>query len=100
LGERNAELLEAPVMLAISYFAANWVVRRLPAPPSGRDRLATGMIALALMLVFEFGLVLRLRGLTFADYISSRDPVSGAVYYLSLMLFALFPLIVRRRSQD
>jgi hypothetical protein len=52
------------------------------------------------MLVLEFGLVLRLRGLTVADYISSRDPVSGAVYYLSLVLFALFPLIVRRRSLD
>jgi len=29
LGERTAELLEAPVMLAISILTARWVVRRL-----------------------------------------------------------------------
>ena len=50
------------------------------------------------MLAFEFGFVRRLRGLTIAEYFATRDPVSGTVYYLSLALFALFPLLLRRSS--
>jgi len=43
LGERTAELLEAPVMLAISILTARWVVRRLRVPCATRIRL--GMYA-------------------------------------------------------
>ncbi|MBI3934825.1 MAG: hypothetical protein HY316_09030 [Acidobacteria bacterium] len=96
LGERTAELMEAPAMIAISYFAARWVVRRFALPPAPVKRLAVGLIALALMLAFEFGFVLPLRGLTIAEYFATRDPVSGTVYCISLALFALFPLLVRR----
>jgi len=46
--------------------------------------------------VAEFTLVLRLRGLTLEDYFASRDPVSGSAYYASVLLLALFPLLVNR----
>ncbi|HEY4580868.1 MAG TPA: hypothetical protein VIG89_07505, partial [Candidatus Acidoferrales bacterium] len=98
VGERTAELVEAPLMVAASYFAARWIVRRFALPPAPLQRLAVGLIALVLMLAFEFGFVLQLRGLTIAEYFATRDPVSGTVYYLSLALFALFPLLLRRRS--
>ena len=98
VGERAAELMEAPVMVAVSYLAARWIVRRFALPPAPSQRLAAGLIALVLMLAFEFGFVLQLRGLTIAEYVATRDPVSGTVYYLSLALFALFPLLLRRRS--
>jgi len=49
------------------------------------------------LLVAEFALVLRLRGLSFADYLADRDPVSGTVYYLLLGAFAVMPLLVHRR---
>ena len=96
VGERTAELMEAPVMVAVSCLAARWIVRRFAPPPAPSQRLAVGLIALALMLAFEFGIVLQLRGLTIAEYFATRDPVSGTVYYLSLALFALFPLLLRR----
>jgi hypothetical protein len=98
LGERAAELLETPVMLAISFVAARWVVRRLDVPPALAHRSGMGCLALALLLAVEFGLVLRIRGLTIAEYVAGLDPVSGTVYYLSLVLFALMPLLVRVRS--
>jgi hypothetical protein len=55
------------------------------------------VLAAALLLAAEFGLVLRLRGLTLEDYFASRDPVSGSAYYASVLLLALMPLLVNRR---
>ena len=99
IGARAAELAETPVMIAISWFAARWVVRRLEVPPATRPRAGMGLLALALMLVAEFSLVLRLRGITLEEYFATRDPVSGAAYYSALVLLALMPLIVGRRSR-
>jgi hypothetical protein len=97
LGTRVAELLEAPLMLGVSFLAARWVARRLRLPPVTATRLGTGFIALALLLAAEFGVVLLLRGLTLREYFASRDPVAGTVYLVSLLLFALIPLLVARR---
>ena len=49
---------------------------------------------LGLLLVVEFSLWLR--GLTFRDYLASRDPVAGTVYIVMLGLFAIMPLVVAR----
>lgn len=91
IGERWAELLELPVMMAVCYCAARWVCRRFAVPPQAPLRLRMGFLALALLLGAEFGLVLWLRGLTVTQYLATRDPVSGTAYYLSLLVFALFP---------
>jgi hypothetical protein len=54
-----------------------------------------GGLGLALLLVAEFTLVLRLRKMSIHDYLKTRDPVSGTAYYLMLGVFALMPLFVR-----
>ena len=97
VGTRVAELIESPVMFLVIICTARWVVRRLAVPPTVSSRLGMGCVALGLLLAAEFGLVLRLRGLTIAAYLASRDPVSGTVYYAMLGLFALMPLFVARR---
>jgi hypothetical protein len=96
-GTRAAELVEAPVMLVVIIFAARWTTARpaVSATPSGR--LGVGLIALGLLLIAEFTLVLRLRGLTIPEYMASRDSVSGTVYYVMLGVFAVMPLFVARR---
>lgn len=63
-GARAAELMELPVMLAISMLAARWIVRRLQVPSRWTRRLGVGGIALALVLIAEFMLALGLRGLS------------------------------------
>lgn len=93
-GTRTAELLEMPIMLVVTVLAARWVGRRLGVPTSARSRLGMGGTALGLLLVAEFALVLRLRGLSVAEYLASRDPVSGAVYYAMLGGVAIMPLVV------
>jgi hypothetical protein len=56
-----------------------------------------GFIAFVLMLVAEFALVVRLRGLSISEYLATRHPVSGTACYLTLITFALMPLLVARR---
>lgn len=96
-GTRMAELMEMPIMIAVIFFAARRIVRHLSLPLTLSSRLGMGFIALGLLLAAEFSLVLWLRGLTISDYFSTRDPVSGAVYYLSLGLLAIMPLLVARK---
>ena len=55
-----------------------------------------GCIALILMLIAEFGFVLWIRGLAIRNYLATRDPVSGTVYYLMLGVLAIMPLVVGR----
>lgn len=98
IGERNAELLEAPLMLLVIITAARWVVRRFQLPLGASNRILVGMIALTFGLLFEFTLVLELRGLSLTEYFRTRDPISGSVYYLTLVLFALMPLLVRQNG--
>ena len=75
--------------------AARWIILRLGVPFTLSARLGMGFIALLLLLVAEFGFVLWLRGLAIREYIASRDPVSGTVYYVMLAVFAAMPLLVR-----
>jgi hypothetical protein len=88
--------METPLMLAVVIVAARWVVRRVAAPSTSSKRLGVGILALGLLLVAEFTLVLWLRGMTFREYLASRDPISGAVYIVMLGLFAIMPLLVAR----
>jgi len=97
VGERIAELVELPIMCVVIVAAARWVVRRFSVAAEPADRLVMGGVALGLTLAAEFGLVLQLRGLSLQEYFASRDPVSGTAYYLMLGVFALMPLLVRRR---
>jgi hypothetical protein len=96
-GTRMAELMESPLMLVVVVVAARWVVRRMSVPAAAASRLGMGGIALALMLAAEFLFVLRLRGLSIGEYLATRDPVSGTVYYMMLVLFAVMPLLVARK---
>jgi type IV secretory pathway TrbD component len=96
-GTRVAELMETPIMLVVTIVAARWIVLRLTVPSVPSARLFVGGIALVLVLVAEFGFVLWLRGLSIKDYLATRDPVSGMVYYVMLVVFAAMPLLVARK---
>lgn len=101
-GARVAELIEMPVMLMITYFAARWIVKRPSAPATRGGRIAVGLLALGVVLMTEFSVVLWLQGITIRDALANRDPISGTAYALSLLVFALMPLILghTRRCGD
>ena len=97
VGTRLAELIETPIMLLVTIVAARWTVLDLAVPSAPSTRIGMGGLALCLLLVAEFGLVLWLRGLSIREYLATRDPVSGTVYYVMLGAFALMPLLVANR---
>jgi len=96
-GPRLAELIEAPIMLVVIAVAARWIVGGYARQFSVRRRATLGAVALLLMLVAEFALVTWLRGESIGDYFAGRDPVSGWVYYVLLVVFAAMPALLRRR---
>lgn len=93
VGQRAAELVEAPLMLAAILLAARFVPAWLALPRRTGVRLATGCVALVLMLASELSLVL-LQRTTLAEYATGKDPVSGAVFGGLLLLFAVAPALV------
>lgn len=99
LGTRTAELLESPVMFVVTVLAAGWSVRRFAVPPKWPFRLGMGVLALWLMLLAEFTLVLWIQRISIGEYLATRDPVSGTVYYVMLGVFAIMPLFVARDSR-
>lgn len=96
LGERWAELVEMPLMVGASYLAARWVVRRFAVPRAAKSRLVVGSAALGLLLIAELLVVFLVQRVSLAESLAGRDPVSGAVYLLALVLFALMPWLVGR----
>jgi len=96
VGTRRAELMETPLMLVVTIVAARWIVLHFAVPSTPSSRLGMGCIALVLLLLAEFGFVLWLRGLSIRDYLATRDPVSGTVYYVMLAAFAVMPLLLRQ----
>ena len=97
VGERTAELMEAPIMLGVIVLAARWIARRVAVPPTPPRLFGVGGVALGLLLVVEFTVVLWLRGLTIGEYFARRDPVAGTVHIVMLGVFAMMPLLVARK---
>jgi hypothetical protein len=95
--ERTAEFIETPVMLIVVWLSARFIVGRLNEATQVR-RLGIGTLALCLLLLAEWGVVRFLREQSMGEYVATRDPVSGAVYLLALVLFAAAPSLVGRKS--
>jgi hypothetical protein len=96
LGVRMAELLEMPIMLLVIVLAARLVNSRFLGGIGTSGRLIAGLIALTLLVTAELLLAIALTGASIASYVASRDPVSGTVYAVMLVLFALMPALLRR----
>ena len=95
IGERWAELAEAPLMLVAIVFSARFVVRRFPATQRA-SYLASGGVALILLIAVELSVVLTLRGMSISQYVAERDPVAGSVYVGMLVVFAVMPWLLGR----
>lgn len=99
LGERTAELIELPVMAAVSLLVARWRVARTAKLRPARQ-LAVGWLALAMLLGAECALGALLAGRPPAAVLFDRDPVAGAAYGAALLAFAFGPWFWARRVVD
>jgi hypothetical protein len=80
-------------MLIVVWLSARFIVGRLNGLTRVR-RLGTGTLALFLLLLAEWGVVRFLRQQSMGEYVATRDPVSGVVSLLALVLFAAVPSLV------
>lgn len=99
MGVRMAELLEMPLMLFAIVIAAQWIDQQLnrliDRPNPLRDRLLVGLLAFGLLLGAEIGVGLFLRGRSLVEIFVDRDPLTGTIYYILLVLFLMMPWVLR-----
>jgi hypothetical protein len=98
LGRTVGFVLEAPLMLGVSFLVGRWVVRRLAVPPTLPTRALVGLVALGMLLVAELLGAWWLRGLSPADSLASFGSLPGAVTGATFLLFAAMPLLIGRRG--
>lgn len=88
-------------MLVVIVLGARYIVKRFQLSPDRSVRLQVGAIALMLSVAAELLLATVMQDRSITQYIASRDPVSGSVYLLLLMVFALMPaLLGHAKSRD
>lgn len=95
LGDTNAVLIELPVMLALSWIACAWLVRRCAVPPRVAERLAMGGFAFALLMVGDLAVSVLGLGRTVAQHLAAYQTTGARLGLAAQLVFALFPLIQR-----
>ena len=90
LGESTFILVEIPLMLLASWFAARWLVRRY-AIAGIAAALAMGGIAFALLMVAELALAATLPGEGARAWLASLVRVPGLYGFLGQIGFGLMP---------
>ena len=97
IGERWAELAEMPIMAVVIFFSAGYILRRFPEINLPSESFLVGFLALVFSICAELGLAIVLQDQTLVEYIGSRDKVSGSVYLIMLVVFALMPRLRLRK---
>lgn len=98
LGLVTATLIELPVMLAASWWAARWLLRRFAIRTEGAA-LVMGALAFVLLMAAELVLGVTAFGQTPAQWLAGLAEPQGALGLTGQVVFALMPWIaVRRRG--
>jgi hypothetical protein len=92
-----ATMLELPVILTASWFAAGWLVRRF-AIASSREALAVGAFAFATLMVAECALASVLTGQSPAQWLAGLRQPHALLGLAGQVMFALMPWWRARKS--
>jgi hypothetical protein len=98
LGETGAVLLEAPVMLAVSWIASTWSAARWQVPSDAAARILMGSIAFAILMLAELGVSALVFGRSVAQHFASYRPIAGAIGLSAQIAFGVFPLLQTRQN--
>jgi hypothetical protein len=79
IGEVGAVLLEAPIILTLSWFVCGETTRRLSIPACARDRMGMGLVAFALLMAAEAALAVLAFGQTLDVYFAALARPPGAL---------------------
>ncbi len=92
IGELAAVVIELPVMMAVSWLACGFVLRRFAVAPAVRDRLVVGMVAFVLLLAAEAGVSVLLAGRTLGEHFALYKLAPAYLGLIAQIAFALFPV--------
>jgi hypothetical protein len=95
LGPVGAVMLEVPVILAASWLACGWTLRKVTVAPAMPDRLAMGVTAFALLIAAEFAVSTVVFGRSPADFWASYAAADALLGLAAQIAFAAFPLLRR-----
>jgi hypothetical protein len=92
LGETTAVIIEAPIMLAASWFVCRWCVDRLDVAATVPAGSLMGLVAFLVLMSAEFGLGAVL-GRSLVDQVAAYGSLAGAIGLAAQVIFATFPVI-------
>lgn len=100
LGALGAVLAELPLMLAVSWLACGWTLRRFDVPGAVAARLVMGVTAFALLMAAELALAVFVFGESAGEFLAAVTAPAGAVGLAGQIAFALMPLARRRQRHS
>jgi hypothetical protein len=98
VGVLAATALELPVMLAASWIAAGWAVRRFGIADPG-EALATGGLAFALLIAAEYALAAAVSGQTAGQWLADLRQPHALLGLAGQTVFAALPWWRVRRAR-
>jgi hypothetical protein len=94
LGPVAATLCEAPIMIAVTIFAAWWTPQTTGLNRRPRALVLVGLIALIFQQVSDLAVGVLLRGMSATGMLSHFATPEGAIYAALVVLFAAMPWLV------
>jgi hypothetical protein len=92
LGATTAVIIEAPIILAVSWFVCRWCVDRLEVRRTVPTRSWMGLVAFLVLMSAEVGLG-AVFGRSLADQLAAFKFPPGAIGLGAQVIFAMFPVI-------
>ena len=96
-GDLVAVLIETPIVLLASWFAARLSVRQFSVPAHALDRLAMGLVAFTLLMTVETALGVMLFNRPLAQQLSAYATPPGTIGLLGQVAFGFMPLLAALR---
>jgi len=100
LGETLAVLLEAPILLVVSWWVSRWCVRVFRVGATTAERTLMGAVAFAILMLAEFTLSVVVFQRSPGDYARTLLSLAGAIGLAAQLAFAFIPLIQARIPQQ
>lgn len=94
------KLVELPTIILAIFYAARYFVNTTRNSTSDRHYLMIGGVTMFFLIVVELTLAFELQGITFEEYMQSRDVVSVSEYVLTLLFCMLAPWIYSTQVYD
>ncbi|MEQ8293699.1 MAG: hypothetical protein RIA08_15965 [Roseovarius sp.] len=95
VGELTAVLLELPVILAVSWVCAGWLVGRFRVPGRVADRMVMGGVGFGLLMVAEWTLAVLAFDRPLAAQLAHYVTLPGAIGLAGQVAFGVMPVLRR-----